>query len=63
MAKDKSEFNVSYKHPEIKYYWEAFIRQIKLGNPLAAINAYHEFMKARRAVFEGKKVINIVAEF
>lgn len=56
MAQYKTEFDIPFKiNSDTQYYWETFIRQIKSGNSLAAVHAYHEFSKAREIVFNSSK--------
>lgn len=55
MNKYKTEFDQPYDiTPDTKYFWNAFIKQTKLGNPKAAIIAYHEFSIARKNSFDKK---------
>lgn len=53
MSKCNSEFDLPFNiNTDTQYYWEAFIRQTKSGSPLAAINAYHEYRKAKEIAFK-----------
>lgn len=53
MKKYKTEFEQPYDiTPDSKYFWDAFIKHTKLGNPKAAIMAYNEFSTERKKVFD-----------
>lgn len=59
MAKYKSQFDLPYDaNSNTRYFWSAFVKQTNLGNPKAAVIAYHEFSKEREALFQRQKSNN-----
>lgn len=58
MARYKTEFCVPYNHPDIKYYWDTFIKQTKKGNARAAIEAYLAFSEDRKKIFKKQRDLN-----
>lgn len=64
MAKYKTQFDLPYDiNANTNYFWNAFIKQTKSGNPRAAILAYHEFSEARELAFKNGEFLKEKDDF